>query len=127
LSRCLLFPPKNPQANHQELQELTTTELHFLGMSSLLKATHILEPTLNYDDHAYWYMLFYFCSYLPKSKGIIAKKFEDLEPKAIKAIVDGVCVSDSLTPFVYYIGPLIANTEEQAHVDGNKGDTSAKK
>lgn len=29
-----------------ELQELITTELHFLGLSSMFKATHIPEPTL---------------------------------------------------------------------------------
>lgn len=78
------------------------------------------EPTLDRDDPAYWDMV-YFCSHLPKSNGIIANTFEDLEPKVIKTIADGVCVPDEPTPPVYYIGPLIAEAEERAGDDGNEG------
>lgn len=74
------------------------------------------EPTLDRDDPAYWDML-YFCSHLPKSNGIIANTFDDLEPKALKTIADGVCVPDSPTPPVYCIGPLIADAEERANED----------
>ncbi|KAE9464821.1 hypothetical protein C3L33_03276, partial [Rhododendron williamsianum] len=47
---------------------------------------------------------------LPKSAGIIVNTFESLEPRAIKAILDGHCVTDEPTPPVYCIGPLIALT-----------------
>ena len=77
------------------------------------------EPTLDRDDPAYWDML-YFCSHLPKSNGIIANTFDDLEPKVLKAIADGVCVPDSTTPPVYCIGPLIAGAEERANEDENE-------
>ena len=46
----------------------------------------------------------------------------DLEPKAINAITDGLCVPDSLTSPIYCIGPLIADAEERAGEEGNKGD-----
>nr|XP_043617571.1 UDP-glycosyltransferase 88B1-like [Erigeron canadensis] len=49
-----------------------------------------------------------FSEHLPKSKGIIINTFESLEPKAIKAIIDGECVSGGLTPPLYCIGPLVA-------------------
>jgi hypothetical protein len=118
---AFLHLPKIQEQTSKSFKDLTTTELHFPGISSPLKATHMPEPTLDRDDPAYWDML-YFCSHLPKSNGIIANTFEDLEPKALKAIADGVCVLDSPTPPVYSIGPLIAEAEERAGEDGNKGE-----
>jgi len=118
---AFLYLPKIHEQTIKSFKDLTTTEFHFPGMSSPLKATHMPEPTLDRDDPAYWDML-YFCSHLPKSNGIIANTFEDLEPKALKAIIDGACVPDSPTPPVYSIGPLIAHSEEPAADDGNKGD-----
>ncbi|XP_059461077.1 UDP-glycosyltransferase 88F3-like [Corylus avellana] len=116
---AFLYFPKIHEETTKSFKDLTTTELHFPGISSPLKATQMLEPTLDRDDPAYWDML-YFCSHLPKSNGIIANTFEDLEPKALKAIADGVCVPDSTTPPVYCIGPLIADAEERAGEDGNE-------
>jgi hypothetical protein len=113
---AFLYLPKIYEQTTKSFKDLTTTELHFPGMSSPLKATHMPQPTLDRDDPAYWDML-YFCSQLPKSNGIIANTFEGLEPKALKAITDGLCVPDSPTPPVYSIGPLIADAE-----DGNEGD-----
>jgi hypothetical protein len=110
---AFLYLPKIHEQTIQSFKDLTTTELHFPGMSSPLKATHMIEPMLDRDDSAYWDML-YFCSHLPKSNGIIANTFEDLEPKALKTITDGSCVPDSPTPPVYSIGPLIAHSEEPA-------------
>jgi hypothetical protein len=118
---AFLYLPKIYEQTTKSFKDLTTTELHFPGISSPLKATHMPEPTLDRDDPAYWDML-YCCSHLPKSNGIIANTFDDLEPKAIKVITDGLCVPDSLTPPIYCIGPLIADAEERASEEGNKGD-----
>lgn len=75
----------------------------------------MLEPVLDRDDPAYWDFLS-FCSYLPKSKGIIVNTFEELEPPAIlQAIAEGLCVPDGPTPPVYYVGPLI----DEEKVSGN--------
>ena len=114
----MLYLPKIHDQTTESFKDLTATELHFPGMSSPLKATHMPEPTLDRDDPGYWDML-YFCSHLPKSNGIIANTFDDLESKALKAIADGVCVPDSPTPPVYCIGPLIADAEERASEDEN--------
>ena len=43
---------------------------------------------------------------MANSAGIIVNTFESLEPRAIQAIADGLCVPDNPTPPVYYIGPL---------------------
>ncbi|XP_059461013.1 UDP-glycosyltransferase 88F3-like [Corylus avellana] len=116
---AFLYLPKIYKQTTKSFKDLTTTDLHFPGMSSPLKATHMPQPTLDRDDPAYCDTL-YFCSHLPKSNGIIANTFEDLEPKALKTIADGVCVPDSPTPPVYCIGPLIADAEERAGEDGNE-------
>jgi hypothetical protein len=113
---AMLYLPKIHDQTTESFKDLTATELHFPGMSSPLKATHMPEPTLDRDDPGYWDML-YFCSHLPKSNGIIANTFDDLESKALKAIADGVCVPNSPTPPVYCIGPLIADAEERASED----------
>ncbi|KAF7148689.1 hypothetical protein RHSIM_Rhsim03G0192700 [Rhododendron simsii] len=55
---------------------------------------------------------------LPKSAGIIVNTFESLEPRAMKAISDGHCVTDEPTPPVYCIGPLIAADNRSGSDDG---------
>ncbi|KAI5355972.1 hypothetical protein L3X38_008867 [Prunus dulcis] len=67
---------------------------------------------LDRNDPAYRDMV-YLCSHFPKSNGIIANTFEEHKPHAVlKAIDGGLCVSDALTPPVYYIGSLIAEEKE---------------
>lgn len=56
-----------------------------------------------------------FCENLPKSAGIIVNTFDSLEPKAIKAITDGLCVPDQPTPPLYTIGPLVAAGGDGSH------------
>ncbi|CAL8107245.1 unnamed protein product [Prunus armeniaca] len=91
----------------KSFNDLTETVLEFPGLKSPLNAPHMPEPMLDRDYLAYWDMV-YFCSYLPKSNGIIANTFEELEPPAVlKAIAGGLCVPDAPTPPIYYIGPLI--------------------
>nr|POE81801.1 udp-glycosyltransferase 88a1 [Quercus suber] len=50
---------------------------------------------------------------MAKSAGIIANTFESLEPKAIQAVSEGLCVPDGPTPPIYCIGPLIAKNNER--------------
>ncbi|KAK7815410.1 udp-glycosyltransferase 88b1 [Quercus suber] len=57
---------------------------------------------------------------LVKSAGIIVNTFESLEPKAIQAVSNGLCVPDGPTPRVYYIGPLIATYNVRS--DHNEGE-----
>ncbi|KAK1366552.1 UDP-glucosyltransferase 88A1 [Heracleum sosnowskyi] len=48
---------------------------------------------------------------MAKSDGIIINTFQGLEPRAITAISDGLCVPNAPTPPIYCIGPLIADKE----------------
>nr|QLF96275.1 phloretin 4'-O-glycosyltransferase [Malus trilobata] len=53
----------------------------------------------------------------PKSAGIIVNTFESLEPRALRAIWDGLCLTENVpTPPVYPIGPLIVS-----HGGGGRG------
>ncbi|KAI7754494.1 hypothetical protein M8C21_012819 [Ambrosia artemisiifolia] len=55
------------------------------------------------------------CELFPKSAGIIINTFDSLEPRAIKAIHDGVCVPDGPTPPIYCVGPLVASGGDGSH------------
>ncbi|KAL8232091.1 hypothetical protein R6Q57_001869 [Mikania cordata] len=55
------------------------------------------------------------CEGFPKSDGIIINTFDSLEPRAIKAIADGVCVPDQPKPPIYCVGPLLAAGGDDSH------------
>ncbi|KAF5178325.1 Udp-glycosyltransferase 88b1 [Thalictrum thalictroides] len=72
-------------------------------------------PKVLLDHTSEAYQEFLYCSsQIPKSKGIIVNSFESLEPRALEAISNGLCVPHAPTPPVYCIGPLIA-TEGRDH------------
>ncbi|KAJ3691191.1 hypothetical protein LUZ61_020355 [Rhynchospora tenuis] len=48
-----------------------------------------------------------------KSDGILINTFESLEPKAISALREGLCVPSFNMPPVYSIGPLVTETQEK--------------
>lgn len=76
------------------------------------------KPVLDRNDQVYHI----FCNnsmYLPKSAGIITNSFESLEPRATKAIRDGLCVPDGPTPPLYCIGPLIADVDQRSGAASN--------
>ncbi|KAJ4775280.1 Glycosyltransferase [Rhynchospora pubera] len=50
---------------------------------------------------------------LVKSDGILMNTFESLEPKAISALREGLCVPSFNMPPVYSIGPLVTETREK--------------
>ncbi|KAJ4806368.1 Glycosyltransferase [Rhynchospora pubera] len=50
---------------------------------------------------------------LVKSDGILINTFESLEPKAISALREGLCVPSFNMPPVYSIGPLVTETREK--------------
>ncbi|KAM0963564.1 hypothetical protein ACFX1T_022582 [Malus domestica] len=88
---AFLYFPKIHEQTTQSSNDLTDTVFEFPGRKSPLKAIYMIEPVLDRDDPAYWDFLS-FCSYLPKSKGIIVNMFEELEPLAIlQAIAEGLC------------------------------------
>ncbi|KAF7836395.1 UDP-glycosyltransferase 88F3-like [Senna tora] len=110
LSAFTYFPKIHEQID-KSLKDLSVL-LHFPG-NPPIKSFHMVEPLLNRDDPAYWDMLYFFTQ-IPKSNGIIVNTFEELEPIAIKAITEGACFPDpKLAPPVFYIGPLIADSNDQ--------------
>ncbi|KAF8751361.1 hypothetical protein HU200_012032 [Digitaria exilis] len=54
-------------------------------------------------------------SRLPEADGILINTFESLEPRAVRALRDGLCVPDHSTPPVYCIGPLVSGGGENEH------------
>jgi len=44
---------------------------------------------------------------IPEGSGVLVNSFDWLEPRALKALSDGVCVPGRPTPRVYCIGPLV--------------------
>lgn len=91
--------------------ELKDTLLHLPGLPTV-RASLLPEPLL--DRHASTYHHFLdFARSLPKFQGLIVNTFNLLEPDAVKAVADGVCVPDGMTPPLYCIGPLIADAKDR--------------
>jgi hypothetical protein len=107
----MYFPTIHARVS-ESFKDMGNTVLEFPGLGAPLRAVHMPEPMLDRNDQAYLDFIGC-CSHLPRSDGIIANTFEELEPPAvIKAISEGLCAPDAPTPPVYYIGPLI--DEEKA-------------
>ncbi|KAJ9703178.1 hypothetical protein PVL29_004807 [Vitis rotundifolia] len=82
------------------------THLHIPGLPPV-PASDMAKPILDREDKAYEFFL-NMSIHLPRSAGIIVNTFEALEPRAVKTILDGLCVLDGPTPPIFCIGPLIA-------------------
>ncbi|KAE9464790.1 hypothetical protein C3L33_03280, partial [Rhododendron williamsianum] len=53
---------------------------------------------------------------MPKSSGVLTNTFTEFEPRAVKAISDGLCNPSLPTPPIYCIGPIVVNSgEDQEH------------
>ncbi|XP_043714881.1 UDP-glycosyltransferase 1-like [Telopea speciosissima] len=93
----------------QSFKDIPTTHLHIPGLPPIL-ASHMPQPLLDRTNSAYHYFL-QLATQLPKAHGIIVNTFESLEPRALKAIADGLPV--------YSIGPMTANAEDRTHASDN--------
>ncbi|RLN27985.1 UDP-glycosyltransferase 88B1-like [Panicum miliaceum] len=52
---------------------------------------------------------------MPDARGILINSFESLEPRAVRALRDGLCVPDRPTPPVYLVGPLVSPGGDKEH------------
>ena len=95
------------------------TLLNIPGLPPLLPSSDLAKLLVDRNDKAYECFLDGTIS-LVKSAGIIVNTFESLEPKAVQAVSNGLCVPDGPTPPVYYIGPLIATYNVRS--DHNEGE-----
>nr|URX64886.1 UDPGT6 [Rhodiola crenulata] len=114
LGLYLYFPKIHQLGFDRSFRELKTTFLEFPGMPKI-SASDVPEPLLDLNDPAYAYTIFC-CEQLAKASGILVNTFDGFEPDAEKSLADGAYVPDSITPPVYYIGPLIADPSEQISV-----------
>ncbi|XP_004515407.1 UDP-glycosyltransferase 1 [Cicer arietinum] len=53
---------------------------------------------------------------LRESDGIIVNTFDELERKAIKALRDGLCVPEGITPMIFCIGPVLSSLYEDENI-----------
>ncbi|KAL5718356.1 hypothetical protein ACHQM5_011266 [Ranunculus cassubicifolius] len=85
------------------------------GLPTIL-SSDLPQPCLDRSDNVYEHFM-YLCTQLSKSQGILVNSFESLEPRALKAISDGLCVPDAPTPPIFGIGPLLAENERSSGHD----------
>uniref|UniRef100_A0A7N0RB47 Glycosyltransferase n=1 Tax=Kalanchoe fedtschenkoi TaxID=63787 RepID=A0A7N0RB47_KALFE len=111
LGMYLYFPTIHRMGFEKSFRELTTTFLDFPGLPPI-RASHVPQPLLDSEDPAYAYTIIC-CEQMAKASGIVVNTFEGFEPDAEKALADGAYLPDTATPPVYYIGPLIADPNEQ--------------
>ncbi|XP_027930806.1 UDP-glycosyltransferase 88F5-like isoform X2 [Vigna unguiculata] len=103
--------PKLHEQGSESFKDMVGVELRVPG-NAPLKAVNMPEPVLDRTDPSYWDML-YFCTCLPKARGIIVNSFPELEPLAVNAVAEGACFPNAERgPRVYYIGPLIAEPQQ---------------
>ncbi|RVW94963.1 UDP-glycosyltransferase 88F3 [Vitis vinifera] len=109
---AILYLPTIHKQTTKSFKDLPTTVFHIPGLPPLL-ATHMIEPLLDRKDPTYHQSL-QFSLDLRKCDGVLTNTFDGLEPIALMAITNGECVTDGPSPSVYCIGPLIADSGEDA-------------
>ncbi|RCV19287.1 hypothetical protein SEVIR_3G389600v4 [Setaria viridis] len=85
--------------------DLGDAVLPFAGVPPLRASE--LPPVLA-DDGAMCEAALRLASRVPEARGILVNSFEALEPRAVRALRDGLCVPGRPTPPVYCVGPLVS-------------------
>ncbi|XP_073148578.1 UDP-glycosyltransferase 88F5-like [Henckelia pumila] len=117
LAAYLYFPTIHNRVD-KSFKDLYDTKFHVPGLP-MIHAKHMPQPVLNRNEPIY-YDTMYYSHCLSKCSGIIVNTFDHLEPIAMKAVVDGSCIPDGLTPPIYNIGPLIADNAFRNHGEENE-------
>ncbi|PAN21628.1 hypothetical protein PAHAL_3G481000 [Panicum hallii] len=60
------------------------------------------------DDGEAFQAILRIAARMPDARGILINSFESLEPRAVRALRDGLCVPDRPTPPIYLVGPLVS-------------------
>nr|QOL02399.1 (iso)flavone 7 and 3'-O-glycosyltransferase [Iris domestica] len=105
LAACLFFPTLQSQLAGS-FRDLGSSPVHFPGLPPIPASD--LPADVQVRGESYDAALAHFVR-LPRADGIMINTFESLEKRAVRALVDGVCVPGRATPPVYCIGPLIAD------------------
>ncbi|KAL6851755.1 hypothetical protein ACP4OV_020319 [Aristida adscensionis] len=93
-------------------REMGKAPLHFPGVPPI-RAMDMVFPTMDKDSEPIKVRLYQF-KRIPEGTGVLVNSFGWLEPRALKALQDGICVPGRRTPRIFCIGPLVN--------DGKKGD-----
>ncbi|KAL7003510.1 hypothetical protein U1Q18_004664 [Sarracenia purpurea var. burkii] len=111
---CCLYLPTIHRNTTKSLKDLNA----LLRIPSLppIASSDMPKPMLERTSKEYECFVD-FCSQMPRSAGIIVNTFESLEPKSVKAILDGQCIPDGFTPPVFCVGPLISSNDRGAGGD----------
>ncbi|KAD4585950.1 hypothetical protein E3N88_23551 [Mikania micrantha] len=108
----LLYIPTIHRTTTESFKDMNTL-IHSPGLppipSSDMMVPFLDRTTTDYSD------FLEICEGFPKSAGIVINTFDSLEPRAIKAIADGVCIPDQPTPPIYCVGPLLAAGGDDSH------------
>ncbi|KAM0034292.1 putative UDP-glucuronosyl/UDP-glucosyltransferase, UDP-glycosyltransferase family [Helianthus debilis subsp. tardiflorus] len=107
-----LYMPTLDKITTKSFKDMHTL-IHSPGLPPI-PSSDMVGPLLDRTTPEYSAFL-YTCDLFPKSAGIIINTFESLEPKAIKAINEGVCVPDGPTPPIYCVGPLVTSGGDGLH------------
>ncbi|KAL8232090.1 hypothetical protein R6Q57_001868 [Mikania cordata] len=107
-----LYIPTIHRTSTESFKDMNTL-IHSPGLPPIPSSDMVVpmldRTTTDYSD------FLEICEGFPKSDGIIINTFDSLEPRAIKAIADGVCVPDQPTPPIYSVGPLLAAGGDDSH------------
>lgn len=116
LASFLYFPTLH-RNNTQSFKDMST--LHQVPGLPPIPSEDMPTPVLDRTSRAYE-SLVYHTTHITRVAGIIVNSFESLEPEAVKAIKDGLCVTDGPTPPLLCIGPLIATESGEGGEEGKK-------
>ncbi|KAF7147876.1 hypothetical protein RHSIM_Rhsim03G0194900 [Rhododendron simsii] len=106
---ALLSLPKAHQIILEKIKD-PNTSIEFPGVPPI-PTPDLPEPFLDTEGIAYT-SFFGTAINMAKSAGILTNTCHAFEPRAVKAISDGLCTPNLPTPSVYCIGPIVANSDE---------------
>ncbi|XP_008777481.1 UDP-glycosyltransferase 88F3-like [Phoenix dactylifera] len=101
-----LYLPTLHSTTSTSFKDLGDAPVHFPGLHPI-PASDMPGPLQDRNDDGYKALLVHLQRF-PRFDGILVNSFESLEPRAVKALKDGICLPDRPMPPTYCIGPLIA-------------------
>ncbi|XP_062015623.1 UDP-glycosyltransferase 88F3-like [Rosa rugosa] len=117
-----LYLPTIHDQMPESFKDLNDDVVEFPGLPAL-RGSQMPVSILDRNEAAYDHYL-HIASCLPKAKGIIINTIQELEPRAIKAIKEGICVPNHRTPPLYHIGPFISDSENRSIQGGSPMPTN---
>ncbi|GJM93214.1 hypothetical protein PR202_ga09758 [Eleusine coracana subsp. coracana] len=94
------------------IRDLGVGLLHVPGLPPV-PADHLAEAVLDCDSLANRQFLA-LCEHLSRSQGVIVNSFRALEPRAVDAIVAGICtLPERRTPPLHLVGPLVKSSSSE--------------